>query len=348
MLTSLLRQARDTSFALMHATGLTERVENSNWRSNRLMVLGYHGVSLRDEHEWDPNMYCTPEFVRRRFEVLRERKYTVLPLDEAFVRLHQHTLPPRSVVLTFDDGFYNFHKAALPLLQEFQFPATVYLSTFHCIHQRPLTESTIRYLLWRARRKRPEGIGTSKQWHRPDLSNRDECEQVTQTLLSDIARLGPDDSLKSQWLGDLATTLGESWDDVLQSRIMHLMTEAEVSDCASLGIDIQLHTHRHRMPNDEALFRDEINTNRSLVEALSGRPTTHFCYPSGQHSPEHLAWMRNMQITTATTCEPGIATEVSQPLLIPRFIDTMVQSEARFIAWIAGAGAMAALSGRSN
>jgi peptidoglycan/xylan/chitin deacetylase (PgdA/CDA1 family) len=39
------------------------------------------------------------------------------------------SLPERAVVLTFDDGFADFHAAALPLLQQYGFTATVFVTT---------------------------------------------------------------------------------------------------------------------------------------------------------------------------------------------------------------------------
>jgi peptidoglycan/xylan/chitin deacetylase (PgdA/CDA1 family) len=38
-------------------------------------------------------------------------------------------LPERAVVLTFDDGFADFHSTALPLLQRYGFTATVFVTT---------------------------------------------------------------------------------------------------------------------------------------------------------------------------------------------------------------------------
>ena len=40
--------------------------------------------------------------------------------------------PPKSIVLTFDDGFRNFYQIAYPILREFGFGATVFLVPEHC------------------------------------------------------------------------------------------------------------------------------------------------------------------------------------------------------------------------
>src|SRR5437667_285906 len=70
---------------------------------------------------------------------------------EAVCSLHRGTRPCRSVVLTFDDGFHDFFAAAAPLLEEFGYPATNYMSSYYCVHQHPIPIVTLRYLLWCAR-----------------------------------------------------------------------------------------------------------------------------------------------------------------------------------------------------
>jgi len=64
-----------------------------------------------------PELFVTEAFLRRRFEIIRDGGYMILPLGEAVARLRGGTLPGRSVVITFDDGFYNFIAAAAPLLE---------------------------------------------------------------------------------------------------------------------------------------------------------------------------------------------------------------------------------------
>src|SRR5262249_41756428 len=64
-----------------------------------------------------------------RLDALRRLGCTVLSLSEAIDRLYAKSLPKRAVVLTFDDGYYDFKAKALPQLEERSYPATVYVTT---------------------------------------------------------------------------------------------------------------------------------------------------------------------------------------------------------------------------
>ena len=61
---------------------------------------------------------------------LAGRGYRILSLEE-YVRCRQeHRLPPpRSVVITFDDGYADNASIAAPILAKHRFPATIFLVT---------------------------------------------------------------------------------------------------------------------------------------------------------------------------------------------------------------------------
>jgi peptidoglycan/xylan/chitin deacetylase (PgdA/CDA1 family) len=66
----------------------------------------------------------------RQLAWLRIGRYHVLELDELLAYRRDHRLPPpRSVALTFDDGYRDNATVALPLLRRFRFPATVFAVT---------------------------------------------------------------------------------------------------------------------------------------------------------------------------------------------------------------------------
>jgi len=80
---------------------------------------------------------------RQQMEYLRDGGFTVIPLAElmAFLSGNQ-TLPPKAVVITVDDAYRSIYEVAYPLLAEYGFPFTVFVSTD------PLDSKLPGYLNW--------------------------------------------------------------------------------------------------------------------------------------------------------------------------------------------------------
>jgi peptidoglycan/xylan/chitin deacetylase (PgdA/CDA1 family) len=327
---------RRTALTTLKAAGVFHLVKNSPWRRQRLLILCYHGIAQEDENEWRPYLYISSQTLERRLEILRKGGYTVLPLDEAVQRLFQKDLPPRSLVLTFDDGTYDFYKLGYPLVKKFGFPVTVYLTTYYSDHQRPIFVLMCSYLLWKARH-----LGTVKldEFGIKDLVDlrSETARQAAEKLLAQwVDSLDITGDQKDQIAGRLAQRLGIDYQDLCRKRILHLMKEEEVNQLAREGVDFQLHTHRHRTPRNEELFLKEIRENRARIVSVTGRPAQHFCYPSGAYRPEFLPWLEQEGVVSATTCDTGIAHSRNNPLLLHRLVDTSGRSELEFEGWTSG------------
>jgi hypothetical protein len=147
----MLKKFKQATLKSLKTAGVSQFVHNSRWRRDRLLILAYHGLSTRDEHRWDDSLFMAPEVFRRRLELIKKSRSAVLPLNEAIERLYANDLPERSVAITFDDGMQDFYKGAFPLLREFGFPVTVYLSTFYSDFNRPVFDIMCAYLLWKGR-----------------------------------------------------------------------------------------------------------------------------------------------------------------------------------------------------
>ena len=250
--------------------GLNARLLNSSWRTRRLLVLCYHGISLDDEHEWSP-LYMPSALFRQRLERIWKMGCTVLPLGPAVAMLYAGTLPPRAVVITFDDGFYDFYAKAWPHLRQFGFPATAYLSTYYSVYNVPVFDPMCSYLLWK-------GSGRSLHWPELDLgpvilnpaSERQLCHQIREMCLR--KRLGGSD--KNELLRALAERLNVDFDDLCARRVLHLMTPAEAREVATEGCDLQLHTHRHRVHRSRERMLQELIDNRNAIERVVPRRPT--------------------------------------------------------------------------
>lgn len=331
----MLRAAKLAILRTAGALGLDEVALRTRWRQNRLLILGYHGIALDDEHRWDPELYMPAPVLRRRLELIRESGCHVLALDDAVRRLYRGDLPPRSVVLTFDDGTYDFYARAFQIVDAFSYPVTVYLTTYYAEFNRPVYDAMASYLLWKGRGRAlrwPEVLG-----RHGDLTLTDDSRSIVGERLRRFpVEQGLSGADKDALLARLAGLLDVDYDDIRHRRLLHLMTLSEAGELAARGVDLQLHTHRHRVSLQEALFEREIRDNRERLGRFRSSEPRHFCYPGGVNRPEFLPWLRGSNITSATTCEPGMASRHDDPLLLPRYIDTADHTEAEFRAWLTG------------
>ena len=333
----MTRELRNTCFSAARQVGLTRVFGRSRWRRNRLLILCYHGLSLNDEHEWDPHLFVSAERFERRLELLRQAECTVLPLAEALERLDREDLPERAVCLTFDDGYYNFLVQAQPRLRKYRFPATVYQNTLRCEHNLPLTRIGLSYVLWKSGRTELEGKGV------PGLEDRlytfatsAERTRVANTIHDSLIARDAGPPEQDAVLRDVSARVGVSYDALASERQLTLLRPEEVTSLAAEGVDFQLHTHRHTNPVDPAKFLHEIRENSWRIEAMTGRRPAHFCYPSGIYRQLYFPILESEGVVSATTTEPGIVSATKPRLLLPRFVDMNVVSDVEFESWLSG------------
>lgn len=93
----------------------------------RIPALMYHHVAP----ELDDPFCVTPESFERQMRHAADR-FRIMTVSEAIRRFHAGAaVDDDSLLLTFDDGYADFHEYAFPVLREFGLRATLYLATDH-------------------------------------------------------------------------------------------------------------------------------------------------------------------------------------------------------------------------
>jgi peptidoglycan/xylan/chitin deacetylase (PgdA/CDA1 family) len=88
----------------------------------------YHEVAARTDTA--SRLAVPPDAFAAQLAHLQAGGYTTVTMSALAAALAgRGELPGRPVVLTFDDGFADFHETALPLLQRYGFTATVFVTT---------------------------------------------------------------------------------------------------------------------------------------------------------------------------------------------------------------------------
>jgi len=101
-------------------------VNGYGWAAQHASVFVYHRFG--DSRYSSTNIEIS--VFKQQLEYLKQNHYIVLPLGEIVDRLkREEELPDKCVAITVDDGYLTFMTGAMPLLKQYGFPATLFVST---------------------------------------------------------------------------------------------------------------------------------------------------------------------------------------------------------------------------
>jgi peptidoglycan/xylan/chitin deacetylase (PgdA/CDA1 family) len=262
-----------------------------------------------------------------------------MPLDEALHAVRSGRLPKRAVALTLDDGDSSISLRAWPMLQEFGFPATLYWTTYYSFRPYAVFDPMVSYLLWKGR-------GQHLQLDNPSLNVRLHSERdrfgAFRSIYQTAKTRGWTAATKEDFLVHLSDRLDIDYGDIKKKRILHMISPQEAARMYTQGLDLQLHTHRHRVPYDASQrgseIRDniEIRDNVRIIESVGARRPVHFCYPSGSYVPELEAWLRDNGVVSGATCESGLVQRHTNQYFLPRIVDQENFGPIEFKGWLSG------------
>jgi peptidoglycan/xylan/chitin deacetylase (PgdA/CDA1 family) len=284
-------------------------------------ILCYHGFAIDDEALFRPKLFILRSTFEKRLLFLASKHFPILSFAEALERLSAGTLPAGATVITIDDGFYSTLRCAVPLLRRFSFPATVYVTTYYSLRNNPIFRLAIQYMFWKTRDSHLDLNGLPVS-HSGIVELAD--HNIRDRLMWEIIEHGEKqlgEAQRCELAQALSRKLHVDYEAIVRSRALTLMNRAELRDLVACGIDLELHTHRHRLPEEENAIRQELGDNRAILEPITGRPLQHLCYPSGIWSERSWPLLSAVGVKSATTCEPGLNLVNTPKLGLKRFLD---------------------------
>lgn len=319
--------------ALAQTGGLQRRIGPF---SRDLRILAYHGLWITPGMAFGDRLFIAPEQFEARMRRLATGPYALLGLDEAVTRLATGTLPRWPVVVTIDDGWATTHSHMLPILERWRIPATVYVTSWHVERQVPITNVAIRYVLTTTRRPPSEWEGVSI-----DAAHPDAPATVAAVGARVKASRDPGERLAALVAFSAAMAIDPaSWMD---NRQFHVMNATEVAACPRRGLDVQLHTHRHRGMMAADTIEDEVRANAAVLGPLVGAGRLHhFCYPSGNYISDAGRVLAGLGVRSATTTVEGLNRAGADPYFLRRFLDGRSVGAGEFAAYLSGGLELAA------
>ena len=301
---------------------------------SQLRILCYHGFAVGDEYKVAPQMFMRGQTFDRRMAILKRRRIPVVPLSEAVQKFTSGQIERAETAITFDDGWATNLSVGLPILEKYGYPACVYITTEHLAAGTEVFNVVLSYLIRSSERTSLSLKGLHPQIDGLYEIKKDPDQSIVSLIIA--AERAFAFAERQRILRPIAEALDLDLDSVLSNERFRLLSDREITELWQRGVDVQLHTHTHRLPPDFNGTAMEIRENQNAIRLLTGRTARHFCYPSGKYSSQHPGWLTQLGVISGTTCDTGLNDVRTSSLLLKRFLDSDSFSDIAFEAEVCG------------
>ncbi|UFH53106.1 polysaccharide deacetylase family protein [Spirosoma sp. KNUC1025] len=296
----------------------------------------YHRV---DDVLYDPwQLAVSPVHFEEQLRVLKQN-YNPVSLTELGHYLATRSIPDRSVVLTFDDGYIDNFNLAKPLLEKYEIPATFFIATQNCEKQQlfwwdelqdilfetdelplqltlPIGSDTLHFEL------ADEAILTDqiRENQRAWIAFESEPTVRCNIYLELWSRIRPlPDPEQQQILATLRNWANNTKDPMTQLVCMRPEHISQLISNPLFSVGAHTVTHPALADHPAAVQANEISTSKLYLEKLTGNHISLFAYPYGHFSNETVAIAEDQKFAAAVTTQEGLITKYSQPLRLSRY-----------------------------
>ncbi len=95
----------------------------------RVPVILYHNIMDPDHNgSYDPLLNISPGLFESHMQAIKNDGYTTIGFAEYYNWLQNGVpLPPKPIIITFDDGYYSNYQYAYPVLKKLNMKATIFI-----------------------------------------------------------------------------------------------------------------------------------------------------------------------------------------------------------------------------
>lgn len=276
----------------------------------RFSILTYHRV-LPESDFMRPGEPAVSDF-EWQMELL-SKHFNPLSLTDALSLLEYGELPDRAVCVTFDDGYANNEELALPVLERFGIPATIFVATDFLNGGRMWNDTVIEAL------RSAEGevfdldsLGLGAY----EIKNLADRRKAAGIIIREIKHWPPGKRLEA--VNTIEAMVGSLPEDMM-------MSDDQVRHLNECGIEIGAHTKSHPILStlDLEQVKGEVVDSKSCLEQMLNSPVRYFAYPNGRpgidYRIEHRDLVEIAEFNAAVSTNWGVVSSLSDKWQLPRF-----------------------------
>lgn len=309
------------------------------------LILMYHSIGEEDIDAW--SLRVRPKHFEEHMEIFRRLGHP-LSLSELYQSIQAGKVPERSITITFDDGYFNNLQLGKPILEKYDVPATIFVTTSFVEKGVSYWWDDLEHALMRPGRL-PDQLtlrlnGNEHHWDLKDAAMMTEEEAKKENLPRPwLAEEGtrshfhfsvwavlqdylPDEqrALVKQivdWSGIPRTDLKESHRPMTPEEL-HIL---EKDNLVSVGAHTVHHPMLERHSAD--IQRREIIQSKEYLESVLNHPIKHFAYPFGNYNGDTEGILKEAEFDCACSTLGESVWKKSPRFFLPRMEATDLSGE---------------------
>ena len=301
---------RNTIFPVLVHSGLHRLI----WPTDdSILVLMYHGVNRTGYTTYNGRHISAARF-EKHLKYLKAN-FEILSLKDAYDQVGSIPSGKPRVAVTFDDGFENNLNYASPLLQKYEVPATVFVSSI-CVSEEDnilwadvidialKDVNSVTVIGYEFKRTLAgmfnEKLGMTLQEF---VKSRDRDER--DAIISEISHQFDLESLKTQ----------------IDTEFWKLMNSAQVkalSENPLIEIGSHCHNHYNLASLSEQNAKHELQHSKELLENCIGRTVECIAYPDGSYNSDVKKWTYEAGYKRLCAVSFKLSEDESDPRILKR------------------------------
>lgn len=302
---------------------------------SQLYIIMYHYVRDLRHSRYPEIKGLDVELFKAQIEFLK-RRFTFVRMEEVIDAVQgNHTLPERSVLLTFDDGYIDNFTYVFPILEKMGgLQGSFFIPGKTVATHQLLDVNKIHYILASTSMERllgdvldllnhyrgsefeyPSNEELLEKWARPNRFDTKEMifvKRILQTALPERLRNMISSDLFKKYVGIT--------EEQLASELY--MTREQIGAMKRHGMFIGIHGYDHYWLGNLSpeQMREDIGKALDVLDEFVDRKSWVMNYPYGSYNDDVLNYIRSMGACLGLTTEVTVA-DLSKhdPLLLPRF-----------------------------
>lgn len=217
-------------------------------------------------------------------------KFNVLSINELILHLKQQKpFPPKSILITFDDGWKDNYLYAMPILKKYKVPALIFLSTGFVDNTKSFWQEHMSRLIWDVitiAKSSPEVAEELDRLLGIGLAETASQEHYRYLISDNVQRLKANSyETINNTIESLESIYSEYSGKSIKNSASEFLSWGEIRKMQKKGIDFGSHGVNHLILDKEGIdIEFELTQSKSEIENKLNTTISTFSYPNGNHN----------------------------------------------------------------